>query len=820
LSVVSQQIVISGAGLITPLGLTRAQTWRGVLEGRCGMGRLTAIEQPLAEDRDGGQCPDLASDFAPDQPREVRYLRRASVDALADAGISRELPYPPDRCGILLGTTLHGMRAAGQFLRTDRYELLADFLAGATLANASAHLQFNGLSATTCSACSSSLGSIALAVSLLRSGQLDLLVAGGYDTISEYVYGGFNSLRLVARAPLRPFTRGREGMKLAEGYGIVVLEREEDADRRRHTPLATIFGFGESADAHHLTQPHPEGEGAARAMSAALASAGLSPTDIDLIAAHATGTPDNDAGEYAALYRVFGKELPRVPVVAFKSQLGHTLGGAGAVELILSALCLREQIVPGCPNINPGEVEFANIQVSTPPARRARIRATLNTSLGFGGANTCMILGPAEPVGRVRPADRLFVNMPKTVRKADPTVGDRDPSAAGAPTGGTSSPHAYAPGEGTGGTEEKNGDAASFHPEKKGDAHHFRSPVFITGVGVVMPGAIGNEAFVAALNRRAHDVIRDSGPIPESDYLHLLNARRVRRMSDYVKLTLAATMLACQDAKIDDIPAFAETCCAILGSTHGSTNYSQQYYRQIVDEGIDAANPMLFAEGVPNAAAAHLSLMLSLKGPCQTVIGTRTAGLDALRLAATRIAGGDWDRAIVGAAEEYSTVVNNAYRQWGLYRDAQAKEADPKQGFPTGCGAVTFVLEGARSVEQRNGRTRGMISGAVGPLSLKHLSPANMAGKLDGAFEEANLIGSANGTWIDRFESAILRKTDAAQNRAALSTYFPECFSVTPMASMAAALLGAPQFSSEHTVVVASDYTKLFTAIALRCSHR
>jgi 3-oxoacyl-[acyl-carrier-protein] synthase II len=829
LSAATPQIVITGAGLITPLGLSRRQTWSAILESRCGMGPLAAMEQQLPQDRDGGQCPDLPADFAPNLPREVRYLRRAIADALTDAGLQSGSPYSPDRCGILLGTTLHGMRAAGKFLRTGRYDRFADFLAGATLANASADFHFRGLNATTCSACSSSLGSIALAVSLLRAGQLDVIVAGGYDTISEYVYGGFNSLRLVARGPLRPFTRGREGMKLAEGYGIVVLEREEDATRRHHAPLATILGFGESADAHHLTQPHPEGEGAARAMSAALASADLSPDQIDLVAAHATGTPDNDAGEYAAMSRVFGKDLARVPVVAFKSHLGHTLGGAGAVELILSALCLREQIIPGCPNVCPKEIEFPNLRVPIAPAQPARLRATLNTSLGFGGANTCMILGPAAAAQsaerRVLSAEELPSNQ------AAPSPGTPGEGWGGGlkdcarpgqtPTltlprstgGGKESVRTQvlsrlsnppAAGEGTGGTES---------------AHAFRSPVFITGVGVALPGAIGNEAFVALLNRPAQRIACDSGPIAESEYLHLLSARRVRRMSDYVKLTLAATMLACQDAQIHDIPAFAETCCAILGSTHGSTNYSQQYYRQIVDDGIDAANPMLFAEGVPNAAAAHLSLMLSLKGPCQTVIGTRTAGLDALRLAALRITSGEWDRAIVGAAEEYSMVVNHAYRQWGLYRGEPAGGANESNGFPVGCGAVTFVLESARSVQQRNARPLGRLTGAVGPLSLRELSPRCAAESIDQLSRTTNVLGSANGTWIDRMEAAVFRRSKTRRNVAALAGHLPECFSVTPMAALAAGLLGrrlpGVQQAARQLLVVGSDYTKLFTAIAV-----
>ncbi|HEX4794278.1 MAG TPA: beta-ketoacyl-[acyl-carrier-protein] synthase family protein [Humisphaera sp.] len=773
----SSQIVITGAGLITPLGLSRAQTWDAIRQGRCGMGPLTALEQALPAGRDGGQCPDLPADFLPEFPREVRYLRRAIDEALADAGLDRSRIYPSHRCGVLLGTTLHGMRAAGVFLRSRNAGALAQFLAGATLRNALRGLPLDGLRATTCSACSSSLGAIAMGVSLLESGRLDMVVAGGYDTISEYVYGGFNSLRLVASGPLRPFTRDREGMKLAEGYGIVVLERGEDAAARGKRPLAGILGYGESADAHHLTQPHPQGEGAARAMGAALASANLTPQNIDMIAAHATGTPDNDAGEFAALSRTFDGELPRVPVVAFKSHLGHTLGGAGAVELILSALSLSDQIVPGCPNVREDQIEFSGLRVATGAARAATIRATLNTSLGFGGANACMILGPSSP----------SLGTPGEGRR-----GGTVERASTAPTPTLTLPRS------TGGGNKR-----------------FARDVFITGVGVVLPGAIGNDQFIALLSKPVRAAIEDSGPIPESKYLHLLNARRVRRMSDYVKVTLAATMLACKDAGIEGIPAFAESCSAVLGSAHGSTNYSEQYYRQIVEDGIMAANPMLFAEGVPNAAAAHLSLMLSLKGPCQTVIGTRTAGVDALHLAATRIAIGECDRAIVGAGEEYSMLVNDAYRHWGLYRGRSSPAFSQEGGFAVGCGAVTLVLESASSLESRGAKARGKITAASGPVAPRALERWRHSGPI---------ITSANGTWLDRLERMAARRLGTKSCAAgSLAGYIPECFSVTPLAGVAAGLLTRrfPGTGAEapapitHFCAVGSDYTGIVSAVRI-----
>jgi 3-oxoacyl-[acyl-carrier-protein] synthase II len=688
-------IVITGAGLITPLGLSRAATWEAVRAGRCGMGPMPAMESPLPAGADGGQAPDLPADFAPQLPRESRYLRHAILQAMREADVDRQLPCEPARVGLVLGTTLHGMRAGGEFFRRNDPTPLRDFLAGSVVRNACGDLPFGGGAMTTCSACSSSLGAIAIAVTLLRTGQFDLVVAGGYDTISEYVWGGFNSLRLVAPDMPRPFTRDRQGMKLAEGYGIVVLERASDAHARGARGIATVLGSGESADAHHLTQPHPAGDGAARAMEQALASAGLGPGDIDLVAAHATGTPDNDAAEVAALSRVFGTDLPRVPVVAFKSHLGHTLGGAGAVELILAATAMTEQIVPACANVAADDVEFAGLNLATGASTPAKIRATLNTSLGFGGANTCVILGD-------RDTDGGSLALPL-----------RD--------------------------------------------------VFITGVGVVLPGAIGNEAF---LRRLASAGDPAGGGIADADIAPLLNARRVRRMSEYVKLSLAATGLCLQDAGVADVPAFAQTCAAVLGTTHGSTNYCEQYYGQIVREGVLAANPLLFAEGVPNAAAAHLSLMLSLKGPCQTIIGTLTAGLDAMRVAAARIATGAWERAIVGAAEEFSPTVRVAYSQC---------ETSFPSAASSGSGAVTFLLESRESMESRGGRARGRVVSAASRM-------ASQAGGIAQAFREAaEAIASPSGN--GHAEGSTTLRVLGSHRAVA------ECFSVGPMANLAVALL-------------------------------
>jgi 3-oxoacyl-[acyl-carrier-protein] synthase II len=718
-------IVISGAALVTGLGLSRQQTWESVLRGRCAMGPMSAMESPLAPGKDGGQAPDLPESFAPELPREARYLKWAIAQALQEARGDASPGQDPRRCVCLLGTTLHGMRAAGRYLRGGDLGALREFIAGWTLQSAINESVMGGWNATTCSACSSSLGSIALGVTLLQNGQADLVVAGGYDPISEYVWGGFNSLRLVAEGPLRPFAKNRQGMKLAEGYGIVVLERGGDAAARGIKPLAAILGWGESADAHHLTQPHPQGDGAVRAINMALGLAGLSRSDIDLIAAHATGTPDNDASEFAALSRVFGDRLPQTPVVAFKSHLGHALGGAGTVELILSAMAIRDQIVPACANVRAEDVEFEGLQLATGQARPARIRRTLNISLGFGGANTCMILGPADSIAA--------------------------PNITAAPTS--------------------------------------QREVLITGIGMILPGIIGNDALLARLGNPVPAWNRDAGGVPDAELLGLLNARRVRRMSDYVKLTLAAATLACRDAGIEDLPAFAADCAAILGTMHGSVNFSADYYRQIVKEGLAAANPMLFAESVPNAGAAQLSLMLSLKGGCQSIIGTRTAGLDAIGLAAARIRSGLWDRAIVGGGEEYCDLVNEGYRHCGVGSLEGCAPFSDEKGFVTGAGAVIFILESRQSLERRGGRARGRIDATAACSGRPSQAIDSLGWVLKELKNPANILSSACGTWIDRAEAAAIRRSEGARLVSAIYGHIAEAFSASPLVGLAAGLL-------------------------------
>ncbi|HEV7299521.1 MAG TPA: beta-ketoacyl-[acyl-carrier-protein] synthase family protein [Tepidisphaeraceae bacterium] len=770
LKISSEPIVITGMGLVTALGLSVADTWAAVRANRCGAGVMVDMESPLPPGRDGCQAPPLPADYEPDLPREARYLRWTLSAALRDAKIDGDrLPYDATRCAFMLGTTLHGMRAGGRFLRNENYTELRDFLAGDTLRLASAGLGFAGGAATTCSACSSSLGSIALAMTLLESGQADLVVAGGYDAVSEYAWAGFNALRLVAEGPLRPFSRGRTGMKLGEGYGIVVLERRSDALKRGASVQATVLGYGESADAHHLTQPHPTGDGAQRAMRAALNRAKLEPAQLGLIAAHATGTPDNDASEFAALSSLLGDKLSDVPVVCFKSHLGHTLGGAGAAELILSAMAMRDGVAPATANIGPDDVEYPSLRVTTGAARNATINATLNTSLGFGGANTCIVLGtPQSPIAPGLPGETTIEKTP---------------------------------------------------PASRGLNGHGTREVWITGIGVLLPGIIGNDAFFHAT--RADHYNRQRTPLVDADYEHLLNARRVRRMSTYAKFTLAAASMACRDAALSDRPDLLADTGAILGTTHGSGTYCNDYYAQVVREGVLAGNPVLFAEGVPNGGAAQLSLMLGLKNACQTIIGARTAGMDALRLAWLRIATGACDRTIVSGGEEGHVAIDKAYEQCGLLTHAvSAGPFTETTGFNSTGGAVSFVMESADSARARGVQPYARMESAHALSGDRELLPRTLARLLELSPTAPHVISSACATWIDRIEANALSR--GAPNARIGATYdlCGETFSAGPLLGMAAAMLSRslptlarPPINSDLTFARPGERVDRFTTL-------
>lgn len=764
-------IVITGHAAVGSLGITADSIWQNVLAKRCGIGPMPDLESTLPPECTGGQAAPLPSSYCPDLPREARYLRWTVEHALRDADAHALPAGTSHRRSVLLGTTLHGIRAGGRCLRTGDMNELRAFPASSTADIALRGLHLQGGAITTCSACSSSLGAITLGITLLQTGQADLVIAGGYDAISEYAWAGFNALRLVSPGDLRPFCKGRQGMKVAEGYGIVVLERQSSAIARKGPIRAIIAGWGESADSHHLTQPHPQGEGALAAMREALSRANLRPANLSMVAAHATGTPDNDAAEFQALSRLLGDQLTNVPVVGFKSFLGHTLGGAGALELVLSCMALRDQRAPACPNVYAADIEYAGLLVPADAPLERDLACTLNTSLGFGGANTCVIL--ANPRAPLVPAD------------------SRNPDSA--------SPS----------------DAASVaDPEP-----------WITGLGIVLPGAIGAAAFAAMLaaHETPHTPPDHLTSLDDASLAEHLNVRRARRLSQYVKLTLAAATMAVRDAALADRPDLLAGACGILGSMHGSASFCFEYYSQIVKEGVLTANPVLFAEGVPNAAAAHLSTTFGLKGSCQTIIGSRTSGLDALALAALRIRSGVADRILVVAAEARCDFIDRAYAALAHPASATVGGAAPIRHTPAGEGAIAFIVESNRSAQARGVLPYARIAQSAWASSSADarsftISPSVSAAAAAAArlADPGRIVTSPRGTSAQRAESLGLRRAGLVSRAPQARLPFGELFSVASLVSIAQQIVAPVQPQDGPFSVVSADSSGAATAVTLQ----
>jgi 3-oxoacyl-[acyl-carrier-protein] synthase II len=324
----------------------------------------------------------------------------AAEEALAGAR-SAAGPLPdPGRTGVILGGGVGGLFDSESYYRTvlgkgwksvPATRALGHFPCATADRIAERH-RFGGLRNTVVTACSSSTLAIGMAYDAVRSGAVDLAVTGGSDTLSRLTYSGFNALRSVDPDACRPFDARRKGLSLGEGAAILVLEPLESALERGAEVQGEVLGYGMSSDAHHMTAPHPDGEGAALAMGRAIRLAGLEPGDVDYINAHGTGTPHNDLAETRAIHRTFGERAASIPVSSTKSMLGHCLGSAGAMEALVTVLALRDGFLPptaGLEQPDPG-CDLDHVPLTS---RAGNPRTAISNSFAFGGNNGCLVLG-------------------------------------------------------------------------------------------------------------------------------------------------------------------------------------------------------------------------------------------------------------------------------------------------------------------------------------------------------------------------------------------------------------------------------------------
>lgn len=396
------RVVITGAGIITSLGLGWTANAVGFRQGRIAIKPVTLFDVSRQRVKVAGEitlppslpATNLSSHHEHRLDRASKLLLWAAHEAWRQSGWQ-----PSDDLPIVLGTTSGGMALGEAYYRqaitTPRSHRqqptrVAHYLAqhqAITLANA---FGFHGPITLIANACASGANAIGHAWELIRSGASERVLTGGYDALSQLVFGGFDSLQALSTTQCRPFDARRDGLALGEGAGILTLETLASAQKRGVEILGEIVGYGSALDTHHLTQPNPQGDAALASMTAATQSAGLSPMDIDYINAHGTGTPMNDIAEANAINRWAGARAATLPVSSTKSSIGHLLGAAGAVETLICLMTLREQWLPPTSTLQEPDPACAFPVVQKPTG--AEVEYALTNSFGFGGANASLIL--------------------------------------------------------------------------------------------------------------------------------------------------------------------------------------------------------------------------------------------------------------------------------------------------------------------------------------------------------------------------------------------------------------------------------------------
>jgi 3-oxoacyl-[acyl-carrier-protein] synthase II len=400
-------------GAVTSLGLDVATSWQAMVEGRSGVGPITAFDASRMAVRIAAQVKDFDASSVLDrkeQRRNDRYTQYALVagrEAMRQARLPDHLEGDEaERTGIVIGTGIGGIQTlADQILLMgergpDRMSPFLIPMAISNLAAGVASIVFGaqGPNFAVVSACATGGHCLGEAWEIIRRGDADVMLAGGTEaTMHEALVGGFAAMRALStrndepEKASRPFDKNRDGFVIGEGAGVVVLESLDHARARGAEPLAEMVGYGATADASHITLPAPGGAGAVRAIRRALQKAGLSVDDVAMVNAHATSTPEGDPRELEAMHSLFGNRAGEVSITANKSMIGHTLGAAGAIEAIATIMSIRTGIVPPTINLDDPDEAAAGLDLTAGKARRREVDVAVSNSFGFGGQNSAVV---------------------------------------------------------------------------------------------------------------------------------------------------------------------------------------------------------------------------------------------------------------------------------------------------------------------------------------------------------------------------------------------------------------------------------------------
>ncbi len=407
-----RRVVVTGIGCVTPVGNDVATTWSAILGGKSGAANITKFDASAWPVRFACELKNFDPLTCMDRKEAKRadpytqYAMAAAVQAMNDAGFGESKGYVPEDTGVIIGSGIGGLssfeeehdvyRERGQSKISPFFipKFIADIAAGIV----SMRFHAKGPNYATVSACATSAHAIGDATRTIQYGDADVIIAGGSEAaVTPMSIGGFANMKALSErnespeTASRPFDATRDGFVMGEGAGIVILEELEHAKRRGARIYAEVAGYGATGDAHHLTAPAPEGEGAQRAMRRALKDAGIEASGVQYINAHGTSTPANDLNETKAIKAVFGAHAAGVNVSSTKGATGHMLGAAGSVEFILGALAIQHNTIPPTINYETPDPDCDLDYTPNKPVQR-RVDVVLSNSFGFGGHNVCLAI--------------------------------------------------------------------------------------------------------------------------------------------------------------------------------------------------------------------------------------------------------------------------------------------------------------------------------------------------------------------------------------------------------------------------------------------
>ena len=717
-----KRVVVTGLGVVTPLGQSVPVFWQRLCAGERGLRRISRFDPTGLRNELGGEVCDWRFDtesfglaHAPDLA--TQFLLQAAREAVGDAGLERRGTSPRPTVGAVLSTNFGGGEAWEEWCRVLRGQPPAGTVPFTEFAfhTALGHLRdvfgLEGPLSLLSIACASGAAAIGYALDLIRAGAAAAMLAGGHDALAPTPLSGLSTLHTITAEDIRPFSADRSGTLFGEGAAVLVLEELEHARARGAHVYAEVLGSWQNNNAYHLTAPDPGGAGMARVLESALADAGLPPEQLEYINAHGTGTRPHDAAETEAIKTVLGPHAYEIPVSSIKGAIAHLMGAAGAIEAIATVQTIATDVVPPTVNYREPDPE-CDLNIVPNVAQEASVQYAATISAGVGGSNACVVFGPP-------PA-------------SEPGARTHVPSTSPRPAG---------------------------------------RRVVIAGLAPISAIGIGREDFAAGL-REGREGRRPPERLVEGHSLSLLAECLDFVVEDYLEsektyldrcseLALAACALAWQDAGLDWRSLSRPLMGLCLGTAYGCLDSMQNMTDRVQTKGVRFGSPVIFTHSFANSPTSLAAIEYEMQGPTSTFcVGDVSAG-SALDYAWRLVADGRAEVMLAGGVEALSVAMLR-----GL--------AD--SGYTPGEGACMLVLESAEHARDRG----AAVLAEIVACSLQEAGEGTAANELWRAPEQlghtfgaALALDLAAGLLADAPAEFVVQRRDPAGCSAAITVRRP-----------------------------------------------